>query len=330
MTTTSVTGQDAAQRRAQLRRIADTYFEALAAKRIETVAYAEHVTLRSPLAPPDGQIPYELYPVTGREAVQSWFRGLYPLLGETKVLEYYFDEALSMIAARSDVTILDPPCVLRVVDRFSVNDAGEIVEQENHYDPRPVTHPAPVREAVAGALTEQERELLRDLLESGRDACLESIGALSGDQWTFKPDQDGWSIAECAEHIVVSDEALLANVRGPILAGPRVDSHAELQGKDGMVVGAMRDRTTRSKTFDFLEPTGRWSDRVALTEAFRQARAETAAYVRDTDDALHDHAAPLPGLDLLDGYQWLLLLAAHTQRHVAQIEDIKKHRGYPA
>jgi hypothetical protein len=33
--------------------------------------------------------------------------------------------------------IATPPCTLRVVDRFKVTADGRIVEQENHYDPRP-------------------------------------------------------------------------------------------------------------------------------------------------------------------------------------------------
>jgi len=38
---------------------------------------------------------------------------------------------------------------------------------------------------------------------------------------------------------------------------------------------------------------------------------------------LHHHAVPCGALGALDGYQWLLLLAIHTERHVQQIDDIK-------
>jgi len=31
----------------------------------------------------------------------------------------------------------------------------------------------------------------------------------------------------------------------------------------------------------------------------------------------------------LDAFQWLLLLASHTERHVAQIEEVKTQREYP-
>lgn len=32
-------------------------------------------------------------------------------------------------------------CTLRILDRFSVNNAGEITAQENFFDPRDVTNP---------------------------------------------------------------------------------------------------------------------------------------------------------------------------------------------
>jgi hypothetical protein len=60
------------------------------------------------------------------------------------------------------------------------------------------------------------------------------------------------------------------------------------------------------------------------------ARAKTAAYVATTSDNLRGHIAPHPVLKELDGHQWILLLAAHSARHTAQIEEVKKAAGYPA
>jgi hypothetical protein len=34
-----------------------------------------------------------------------------------------------------------PACTLRIIDRFKVDAMGLIVEQENFFDPRDVTHP---------------------------------------------------------------------------------------------------------------------------------------------------------------------------------------------
>ena len=118
-------------RREQLIAISEVYFSGLAAKDMSAVPWAEDVVVRSPLAP-EGLAT----PVIGVAAVREWFATLYPVLGEIKVIEHYVNADLSSIATRSDVGITDPPCTLRVVDRFIINAEGKITEQENHYDPR--------------------------------------------------------------------------------------------------------------------------------------------------------------------------------------------------
>ena len=119
-------------RRAQLRAITEAYFEGLAQKDLSAVPWSKDVVLRSPLAPGGLETP-----LVGRQAVLDWFAQLYPVLGEMKVLEHYFNEDLTAIASRCDVGITDPPSTLRVVDRFIINAEGQITAQENHYDPRP-------------------------------------------------------------------------------------------------------------------------------------------------------------------------------------------------
>ncbi|MFN2455756.1 MAG: nuclear transport factor 2 family protein [Pyrinomonadaceae bacterium] len=124
-------------RKAQLRAVVDAYFDSLAGKDFEAIPYDENVTLRSPLAPPDLAIPYELYPLEGRDAVVAWFQALASALGKTKVIDYYYNEDLTAICVEAEVGIVDPPGTLRVADRFTVNAEGKITDQENHYDPRP-------------------------------------------------------------------------------------------------------------------------------------------------------------------------------------------------
>jgi len=118
-------------RRRQLESIAETYFAALAARDVSDVPWHPAVQLRGPLCPQGAEVP-----IAGRDAVVEWFTTIYPLLGPTTVLEHYFDTGLTSIVTRADVTITEPYCVLRVVDRFRIDAEGLIVEQENHYDPR--------------------------------------------------------------------------------------------------------------------------------------------------------------------------------------------------
>jgi hypothetical protein len=131
----------AAQRREQLRAVTEGYFEALRRKDFSLIPYDDNVTLRAPLAP--GGVNQ---PLVGKEAVRvQWWQPLEPALAgvQIHVLDHYVNESLTSIVAAAEITITitDPPATLRVADRFMVNEAGKIVEQENHFDPRDMTNP---------------------------------------------------------------------------------------------------------------------------------------------------------------------------------------------
>jgi hypothetical protein len=187
-----------------------------------------------------------------------------------------------------------------------------------------------ITQSSPGAMTAQERDLLIDLLMSTQKRLIAATEGLTAAQWTFDPGPDRWSIAECAEHLALSEHALLGLVCGQILQSPtNPDAAVAACGRDGVVVAAMRDRSNRMKTFDFLEPRTIAPTPSAFAGTFVTRRAATLQYVREAEDRLHHHFAPLGALGDLDGYQWLLLLASHTERHVAQMDEVKTHPGYP-
>ena len=131
----------AAQRKEQLRAITEGYFEALRRKDFSLIPYDDNVTLRAPLVP--GGVNQ---PLVGKEALRAqWWQPLEPAMEgvQIQVLDHYVNESLTSIVAEAEITItiVDSPATLRVADRFTVNGAGRIVEQENHFDPRDVTNP---------------------------------------------------------------------------------------------------------------------------------------------------------------------------------------------
>lgn len=120
-------------RNAQLRAIADAYFSGLIHGDVSPVPYDENVIFRTPLAPGGSEAA-----LRGRSALLDFFSGIYAALGEVKVIDYYFNEASTSICVRADLT-LKTGKVLRVADVFRISADGKVVEQENHYDPRPAT-----------------------------------------------------------------------------------------------------------------------------------------------------------------------------------------------
>jgi catechol 2,3-dioxygenase-like lactoylglutathione lyase family enzyme len=122
-----------AQRRAELRAAADAYFSGLASKDLSRIPYAPDVRLRAPLAPGGAEVPQ-----VGSAAL-AFLEQVLPAIGDVRVIDYYINDDLTGISAVAHIDLVSPPVTLRVSDRFMVDAAGRIVEQENHYDPRALT-----------------------------------------------------------------------------------------------------------------------------------------------------------------------------------------------
>jgi len=109
--------------------------------------------------------------------------------------------------------------------------------------------------------------------------------------------------------------------------GPR--GAPEDRRKDDHVRSVLRDRSRHQDAPERLFPKGRFPTREETIRAFDERRRANLDFVRTTSDALRDWFAPHPFAGLIDGYQWILFLAAHTDRHAEQIEEIKGTPGFP-
>jgi hypothetical protein len=124
---------------------------------------------------------------------------------------------------------------------------------------------------------------------------------------------------------------MLKKVRGSLLAAPPMPERKEkARQKDGILLERMPLRDIKAQAPPQVRPSGRWTTPAQVLEVFREVREQTQRYASTTEDDLRSHFEPHFALKDLDGYQWLLLISTHTERHVAQIEEVKAAPGYPA
>jgi uncharacterized damage-inducible protein DinB len=183
--------------------------------------------------------------------------------------------------------------------------------------------------AAQTTLSPQEREFAVQEFTRTRDNFLKSIAGLSQKQWTFKPAPDRWSVAEVAEHITVAETTIFGLVQRTMQSPAAPEKREQVKGKDQMILERMPDRSHKAQAPEILRPTGRFATEADLVKAFETARAANIEYVRTTNDDLRDHFFDHPVFGTLDGYQWLLLISAHSARHTAQIEEVKADPNFP-
>jgi len=186
--------------------------------------------------------------------------------------------------------------------------------------------------AVAEPLTKGERDRAMSYLHATRKQLLDAVEGLSEAQWKWKPAPDRWSVAEVAEHITVSEQFLLEGAVQKTIQGAKAseDVLAKTKGKDEAIQKGVPDRTRRFQAPEPLVPAARFADRNALTAAFKERRDRTIAFVEKTPAELRSYAAPHPALGDLDAYQWVLFIAAHSDRHIRQLLEVKQTPGFPA
>ena len=179
-------------------------------------------------------------------------------------------------------------------------------------------------------LSQAERDHAVTELESSRRAFLEATSGLSEAQWNFKAAPDRWSVAECAEHIGVTEGFILNLIAEQALRGPaEPEKRAEVQGKDSSIMVVGVDRSAKFKAPEVVQPTRRWATSGEITKNVLENRTRTIEFVSTTQDDLRDHFMDHPVYKTLDTYQWILLLSAHMRRHTAQILEVKADPNFP-
>ena len=156
-----------------------------------------------------------------------------------------------------------------------------------------------------------------------REAIAPLSPALSPAQWSWKPDAATWSIAEIAEHLVLVERAILFR-----LHSASADGLEKTEGKEEVLVN-LTLRTVKFPAPARLVPTGKYAAAADFEIDMSTARAATLAWAQDPNTHLEKHVMPHPAFGELHGRQWLLMIAQHTLRHIAQIREVIAHPEYP-
>ena len=175
-------------------------------------------------------------------------------------------------------------------------------------------------------MTPSEREVVLKNLAGSRERLLGMAQGLSREQWHYRPGPGRWSVAECVEHITTVEGRVLGFIQKTLESGPDPSKSSAMT--DEVLVTDVAGRITRFQAPEPAVPTGRWPHEQLLRE-FDGARQRTRDFAASTAADLRQHFFKHPRFGELDLYQWLLLLAAHSDRHRAQSEEVMASAGYP-
>ncbi len=188
--------------------------------------------------------------------------------------------------------------------------------------------------ATDPALTPEETEQLQGLIEESRAMYLGLLAGVSDAQWGFKPAEDRWSVGECAEHIVRSNEALLAAAKQAMSGEPTDDWETKTQGKTALLLQVMPNRNPGgaggATAPQEIRPTGELS-RQEIVDRFEELYVELTQMASTSDPyKSHTQEHPFPIFGTLSAYDWIIYVPLHTIRHSKQMIEVMETEGYPA
>ena len=182
--------------------------------------------------------------------------------------------------------------------------------------------------AQAQSLSAADREKAMKYLESTKQGVADATKGLSAAQWNFKPAPDKWSIAEVTEHIAAAEDYLRGMVVEKVMVGPARPAGENVTEIDEMILKMVPDRSHPAQAPDPLKPTNRFGSPEASLKHFMETRATTEDFLSKTPD-LREHAIDSPFGKKLDGYEWVLFIAGHSDRHTKQILEVKSNPNFP-
>lgn len=178
-------------------------------------------------------------------------------------------------------------------------------------------------------ISKKERNYAAKLLKDTEKGVFEQVKGLTPAQLTFKPAPDRWSIEECVKHIAASETMLWQMAEGTLKQSANPEKRSEIKFTDDQLVQKIEDRTNRVKTVEKLQPENiPLKNADEALDSFKLRRERLIDYVKSTDEDLRSHIATMP-FGSVDCYQFILFIAAHSNRHTQQIMEVKADPNYP-
>ncbi len=178
-------------------------------------------------------------------------------------------------------------------------------------------------------ITDAERKYAADLMQESRETLLKKVKGLTPAQLSFKANPGSWSIAECVEHIAITEDGLFGWSQSALKSPADPSKRDSVKFSDDQVLKMITDRSSKFQAQDGVKPTGKFGNIQAALTAFATSRNNHIEYIKTTTDDLRNHYNDFP-FGKLDAYQTIIFMTGHCKRHTAQIDEVMQSPGFPA
>lgn len=177
--------------------------------------------------------------------------------------------------------------------------------------------------------TEKDRAFALKYMGETKDDFVKQLTGISDAQLNFRSGPNKWTIAEIAEHIIVTEGALFGMITGQAFKSPPPAGKDDFRVRDVGVILAITNRSQKFTAPEVVRPNGRWKTRDELLTNFEKARNQTIEFMKANKLDLRNFFFETPLVGMTDSFQSLLFMTGHSERHLAQLKEVKADAAYP-
>lgn len=181
---------------------------------------------------------------------------------------------------------------------------------------------------IAEKLTDEERENAVTKLTETQEYMMTTLDGLSEAQLNYKSSPESWSIAECVEHLTISENAFSEMLKSTLETAPDESMRANVSMSDDEIYAMISSREKKVQTSEAFVPSGKYGSYEETLTNLTAKRMEHIEFLQTSEDDFRNHFKEMP-FGTIDGYQIVLFMAGHTERHVKQMEEIKADESFP-
>ena len=171
-------------------------------------------------------------------------------------------------------------------------------------------------------MTKEERDYATEHLTATANETMKAIEGLSQEQFKFKQNPENWSVEECLKHIMLAELNIWGGFVGaPMANEPDASRRSQVKMTDAEVAGMFDSRAHKLTALDIFDPELRPENVEITIKEFKELRDEHINWTKKTDADLRDHYAETP-FGIINVYQAVIFMSAHTRRHVKQIMEV--------
>lgn len=189
--------------------------------------------------------------------------------------------------------------------------------------------PEEVLNPGGGVADLNDKEFLLNYLEETYADLQEKTRGLSAAQLQYKPSEDRWSIGECLEHIILTEEMLFQMNRDLMEQPVNASASNENKTADDAVLAGITNRSTKVKASQELTGANNYTSSETALEDLATVRRKIKDYIQNIPQEEFRNRFTDSPFGRIDAYQAFLFIPGHTARHTLQIEEVKQEPSFP-